>query len=63
MVEMVHDDDDDKDDVDVEEVELPASDDIGIYLGARLMFASSSRSNIPRYPGLELGHSPQQSLY
>ena len=32
MVEMVHDDDDDddKDDVDVEEVELPASDDIGI---------------------------------
>ena len=30
---MVHDDDDDdddKDDVDVEEVELPASDDIGI---------------------------------
>ena len=32
MVQMVHDDDDDddKDDVDVEEVELPASDDIGI---------------------------------
>ena len=47
----------------MEEVELPASDDIGIYLGARLMFASSSCSNIPRYPGLELGHSPQQSLY
>ena len=67
MVEMVHDDDDDgdddKDDVDVEEVELRAAGDIGIYLWARLMFASSSRSNIPRYPGLELGHSPQQSLY
>ena len=33
MVQMVHDDDgddDDKDDVDVEEDELPASDDIGI---------------------------------
>ena len=36
MVEMVHDDDDDgdddKDDVDVEEVELRAAGDIGIYL-------------------------------
>ena len=64
MVQMVHDDDgDDKDDVDVEEVKLRAAGDIGIYLGARLMFASSSRCNIPRYPGFELGHSPQQSLY